>query len=36
MKPKWDSWIQDKKDVMTENGVINAGSSQAEIACPLD
>jgi hypothetical protein len=34
MKPKWDSWNQDKKDVMMETGVMNAGSSQAELACP--
>jgi hypothetical protein len=36
MKPIWDSLNQDKKDVMMENAVMNAGSSQAELACPLD
>ena len=36
MKPIWDSWNQDKKYVMMENGVMNASSSQAELACPLD
>jgi len=36
MKPKWDSWNQDKKNVMMETGVMKAGSSQAQLACPLD
>jgi len=36
MKPKWDSWNQDKKNVMMETGIIKAGSSWAQLACPLD
>jgi len=36
MKPKWDSWNQDKENVMMETVVMKAGSSQAQLACPLD